>query len=235
MKKIVILTGAGVSKESGLDTFRDANGIWSKYSMDEVCSPLGFQKNPQKVHEFYNRLRTDLPSVKPNNAHIALAELEKAIECKKIKAEFLLVTQNIDDLHEKAGSHNVIHMHGELNKVYCTACYLKTEWHTPCFVDTVCPQCGKTQLRPDIVWFGEMPYFMDEIQQALKSCTLFIAVGTSGVVYPAAGFVNLVPKHARTVELNLEASLGTSRFNESYFGPATLLVPEFVNKILRDE
>ncbi|CAI3942800.1 NAD-dependent protein deacetylase [Commensalibacter communis] len=236
MKKIVVLTGAGVSKESGLDTFRDANGIWAKYSMEDVCSPEGFQKNPQKLHEFYNRLRRDLPNVQPNEGHIALAELEKAIYEKKINAELLIITQNIDDLHERAGSKHLYHMHGELYKLWCTACNAKIEWCQDCLVNTPCPHCGQHKLRPDIVWFGEMPYDMEEIQSALLSCDLFVSIGTSGVVYPAAGFVQMASSaHAKTMELNLEPSAGTSLFDESRLGPATQLVPQFVQQILAKE
>lgn len=236
MKKIVVLTGAGVSKESGLDTFRDANGIWAKYSMEEVCTPEGFKRNPQKLHEFYNKLRQDLPNVQPNAAHLALAELEKAIEQKKLNAELLVVTQNIDDLHERAGSKNLYHMHGELYKLWCRGCDAKIEWHQDCSTETPCPQCGQHKLRPDIVWFGEMPYYMDEIQSALLSCDIFVSIGTSGVVYPAAGFVQMASSaQAKTIELNLEPSAGTSLFNESRLGSATKLVPEFVEQVLKGE
>lgn len=236
MKKIVVLTGAGVSKESGLDTFRDANGIWAKYSMEEVCTPEGFKKNPQKLHEFYNKLRQDLPKVKPNAAHIALAELERAIEQKKLNAEILVITQNIDDLHERAGSKNLYHMHGELYKLWCRGCDAKIEWHQDCLTETACPQCGQHKLRPDIVWFGEMPYYMDEIQSALLSCDIFVSIGTSGVVYPAAGFVQMASSvQAKTIELNLEPSAGTSFFKESRLGPATKLVPELVEQLLKGE
>lgn len=234
MKKIVVLTGAGVSKESGLDTFRDANGIWAKYSMEEVCTPEGFKKNPPKLHEFYNKLRQDLPKVKPNAAHIALAELERAIEQKKLNAEILVITQNIDDLHERAGSKNLYHMHGELYKLWCRGCDAKIEWHQDCLTETACPQCGQHKLRPDIVWFGEMPYYMDEIQSALLSCDIFVSIGTSGVVYPAAGFVQMASSvQAKTIELNLEPSAGTSFFKESRLGPATKLVPELVEQLLK--
>ncbi|CAI3935225.1 NAD-dependent protein deacetylase [Commensalibacter communis] len=236
MKKIVVLTGAGVSKESGLDTFRDANGIWAKYSMEEVCSPEGFQRNPQKLHEFYNELRQELPNVQPNQAHIALAELEQAIYQNQIDAELLVITQNIDDLHERAGSQHLYHMHGELYKLWCTACDAKIDWHHDCSIDTPCPYCGQHKLRPDIVWFGEMPYDMEEIQSALLSCDLFVSIGTSGVVYPAAGFVQMASSgHAKTIELNLEPSAGTSLFDESRLGPATQLVPQFVQQILAKE
>ncbi|MDI2091352.1 NAD-dependent deacylase [Commensalibacter oyaizuii] len=234
MQKIVVLTGAGVSKESGLDTFRDANGIWAKYSMEEVCTPRGFQRSPQKLHDFYNKLRQDLPTVKPNAAHIALADWERVIKERNLEVELLVVTQNIDDLHERAGSKNLYHMHGELYKLWCTACDMKITWNQNCFVDTPCPQCGQENLRPDIVWFGETPYHMDAIQKALLQCDLFISIGTSGEVYPAAGFVELAASaNAKTIELNLEPSAGTSRFNESRLGPATQLVPEFVKSWLQ--
>lgn len=229
MEKIVVLTGAGISQESGLDTFRDTNGIWAKYSMDEVCTPEGFKRNPDRLDEFYNRLRADLPRFAPNAAHISLARLEKAICNHELDAELVLVTQNIDDLHERAGSRKIYHMHGELYKIWCTQCDRHMVWHDPCFPDTACPYCQRPSLRPDIVWFGEMPYYMEEIETALSDCTLFVAIGTSGVVYPAAGFVNRVRGRAKTVELNLECSDGTSRFDISQQGKATQLVPEFVD------
>lgn len=235
MQKIVVLTGAGISQESGLDTFRDANGIWAKYSMEEVCTPEGFRRNPQKLHEFYNNLRRDLPNVQPNAAHFALADLEQATRDGRIDAEMVLVTQNIDDLHKRAGSKNLYAMHGELLKIWCTACDARIEWHKDCTTETPCPKCGKTALRPDIVWFGEMPYHMNAIEKALLECDLFISIGTSGVVYPAAGFVRLAADHARTIELNLESSAGTSLFNESRLGPATKLVPEFVQSLLNNK
>lgn len=231
MEKIVVLTGAGISQESGLDTFRDANGIWAKYNMEEVCTPEGFKKNPRKLDEFYNQLRSSLPQYLPNAAHIVLAKLEQAALKKEINAEFVLITQNIDDLHERAGSRFLYHMHGELYKLRCTSCNQQMEWHKPCFPETFCPYCHEQTLRPDIVWFGETPYYMHEIEQALLSCTLFVAIGTSGVVYPAAGFVNMVQGRAKTVELNLERSAGNSNFDESWQGQATQLVPKFVNSL----
>lgn len=233
MEKIVVLTGAGISQESGLDTFRDANGIWARYSMEEVCTPEGFKRNPKKLHGFYNKLRAELPEILPNAAHFALAKLEQAVHEKKIDAEFVLVTQNIDDLHERAGSQHIYPMHGELYKIWCTTCDQHIKWHDSCFPETLCPHCGHHTLRPDIVWFGEMPHYMREIEAALLECTLFVAIGTSGVVYPAAGFVNMVKGRAKTIELNLEISRGTSKFDESRQGKATELVPELVTQLLQ--
>ena len=232
MNKIVVLTGAGISQESGLDTFRDANGIWAKYNMEEVCTLEGFKKNPEKLHEFYNQLRSNLPKYLPNAAHIALAKLEQAVLKKEIEAELVLITQNIDDLHERAGSRFLYHMHGELYKIRCTTCDRRMEWHKSCFPYTSCPYCHAVTLRPDIVWFGEMPYYMQEIGRALSDCNFYVATGTSGVVYPAARFVNEVQGRAKTIELNLEHSMGTSNFDESWQGSATELVPEFVNYLL---
>lgn len=231
-EKIVVLTGAGISQESGLDTFRDANGIWAKYSMDEVCTPEGFRRNPQKLHEFYNKLRHDLPNVSPNAAHQALAQLEYQFHEWNKDADFLIITQNIDDLHERAGSRNVIHMHGELYKLWCTSCNHRFQWQGACSVAMECPCCHQKSLRPDIVWFGEIPYEMERIDQALQTCTQFISIGTSGAVYPAAGFVSQVRGKARTVELNLEPSAGSCLFDETYIGKASELVPQFVNHFM---
>ncbi len=232
MEKIVILTGSGISQESGLDTFRDVNGIWARYNIEEVCTLEGFYKNPKKLHEFYNKLRSDLPKFSPNAAHYALANLEQAIFKKEINAELVVITQNIDDLHERAGMHSLYHMHGELYKVWCMFCNKHMKWHKPCYPETACPYCSETSLRPDIVLFGELPYYMDRIEQRLGNCTLFVSIGTSGVVYPAAGFVKSVMGRARTIELNLECSMGSSNFDESRQGQATELVSEFVHDLL---
>lgn len=227
---IVILTGAGISKESGLDTFRDADGVWARYSMEDVCSPQGFARNPALVHEFYNNRRSALAGVSPNAAHHALARLER-----EWKGEVLVVTQNVDDLHERAGSRNLIHMHGELLKAFCVHCDHHMDATADLAVTDVCPGCGRAGgLRPDIVFFGEMPYEMERIMDALFECYLFISVGTSGNVYPAAGFVaEARSSGAKTVELNLEPSLGVSMFETTIHGPATEVVPAFVNELLK--
>ncbi|MGB0747578.1 MAG: Sir2 family NAD+-dependent deacetylase [Magnetospiraceae bacterium] len=229
---IVILTGAGISKESGLDTFRDAGGVWSRYSLEDVATPEGFARDPALVHEFYNQRRRGLldGDVHPNAAHFALAKLEK-----EWPGGVLIVTQNIDDLHERAGSANLIHMHGEMLKVRCEHCGAKHDWREDLSIETPCPRCGNAGgMRPHVVWFGEMPFAMDAIDDALTECGLFISIGTSGNVYPAAGFVSQVRAQgvARTVELNLEPSEGASRFHETIHGPATEIVPAFVESLL---
>jgi len=230
-RRIVVLTGAGVSQESGLDTFRDPNGLWSKYRVEDVATPEAFARDPHRVHDFYNLRRRNLLAghVKPNAAHAALAELERAWP-----GEFLLVTQNIDDLHERAGSQKLIHMHGEMRKVRCGACGAVTANDADLSIVSVCGACAKSgMLRPHVVWFGEMPLEMDQIGAALARCDLFVSVGTSGNVYPAADFVaEANAAGARTVELNLEPSLGRSHFTEGRYGKATAIVPEFVAALL---
>ncbi|MGY0829809.1 Sir2 family NAD+-dependent deacetylase [Azospirillum argentinense] len=229
---IVILTGAGISKESGLDTFRCADGIWAKVDLEDVATPEGFARDPALVHRFYNDRRRGLrdPAVQPNAAHLALAELER-----RWKGDLLLVTQNIDDLHERGGSQTLIHMHGELNAVFCRHCHNKVEhWTSDLSVEDVCPSCArKGGMRPDVVWFGEMPYQMERIYRALGACDLFVSIGTSGNVYPAAGFVAEARNAgALTLELNLEPSAGASLFTDSVNGPATEIVPAFVTELL---
>jgi NAD-dependent deacetylase len=226
---IVILTGAGLSAESGLATFRDKGGIWSKYDYRDVATPQGFAKNPKLVHEFYNMRRRDHASVKPNAAHLALARLER-----EHAGNVVIVTQNIDALHEAAGSKNLIHMHGELLKALCQHCGSTHAWTEDLSLFTQCPRCGSDGgMRPDVVWFGEMPYHMGEIGKALSACDLFVSIGTSGHVYPAAGFVAEASAYgAHTVELNLEPSEGASYFAECIHGPATEVVPSFVERLL---
>ncbi|MBT1155445.1 NAD-dependent deacylase [Aminobacter anthyllidis] len=226
---IVVLTGAGISAESGVDTFRDKDGIWSKVDYRDVATPEGFASNPELVHEFYNQRRSGLAEVVPNAAHVALARLERTFQGK-----FLLVTQNIDDLHERAGSQRLIHMHGELTKALCAHCGARRPWHSAMSRTSRCPSCQEIgQLRPDVVWFGEMPYLMEEIDEALAHCDLFVSIGTSGNVYPAAGFVEQA-RHAgaRTIELNLEPSEGYDLFEQAIHGRATEIVPEFVEHLL---
>ncbi|MFC4350107.1 Sir2 family NAD+-dependent deacetylase [Fodinicurvata halophila] len=230
--KIVILTGAGVSRESGLNTFRDADGIWSQVRIEDVATPEAFARDPEGVQAFYNARRKSLqdPAVEPNPAHLALAELER-----EWSGEVLLVTQNIDDLHERAGSRNLIHMHGELFKARCEQCGAVHEWRDDLEVTSQCPACGGSGgLRPHVVWFGEMPFEMDRIMSELESCDLFLSVGTSGSVYPAAGFVQEVRMAGRghTVELNLEPSEGIDLFEEHHHGPASDVVPAYVRSLL---
>jgi NAD-dependent deacetylase len=228
---IVVLTGAGISKESGLDTFRDKGGIWERVSIEEVATPEAFQANPDRVQQFYNDRRRQLTRDRPdpNPGHQALARLER-----EWAGEVLVVTQNIDDLHERAGQHNLIHMHGELRKARCTDCQAVVAWDDDLSAGTGCPHCDTGALRPHVVWFGEMPFQMDRIFDALQRCGLFLSVGTSGSVYPAAGFVQEVLRggRARTVELNLEPSDGSVLFHEARHGPASEVVPAFVDDLL---
>lgn len=226
---IVILTGAGISAESGVETFRDKDGIWSKVDVAEVATPEGFAADPAKVHAFYNARRAGLAGIKPNPAHFALAELEA-----RHMGEFLLVTQNIDNLHEAAGSKAPLHMHGELAKALCGHCGTRAPWQGDMDVSTVCAHCGAAGgMRPGVVWFGEMPYQMEQIYSALAQCDLFISIGTSGNVYPAAGFVSEAhAAGAHTVELNLEPSEGASLFAEAVHGRAGDIVPAFVRDLL---
>ncbi|MDP1832017.1 MAG: NAD-dependent protein deacylase [Geothrix sp.] len=225
--RIVILTGAGISAESGLRTFRAADGLWENHRVEDVATPGAFQRNPALVYRFYNERRRSLSTVQPNAAHLALARLERAWT-----GDFLLVTQNVDDLHDRADSRNLLHMHGELLRGRCLACEAVHDWPGDMDGDSRCPICGRGPVRPHIVWFGEMPLEMDRIYQALDRCDLFVAIGTSGHVYPAAGFVEAVGPGARTVELNLEPSLVASAFHERRTGPATELVPAFVDELL---
>lgn len=229
---IVILTGAGISKESGLDTFRDADGIWSKVRIEDVATPEAFEHDPARVHGFYNARRQGLrnPNVQPNAAHRALAELES-----RWPGELLLVTQNIDDLHERAGSRKLLHMHGELLKTRCGNCGAIAAETGDLDVFLPCGTCGKTgHLRPHVVWFGEMPLEMERIYDALAACGVFISIGTSGAVYPAAGFVQEARQvaGAETVELNLEPSEGATLFVDRRYGPASEIVPAYVRELL---
>ncbi len=231
-RKIVVLTGAGVSRESGLATFRDADGIWASVRIEDVATPEAFAANPARVHAFYNARRSGLLEevIQPNPAHRALARLER-----EWPGELLLVTQNIDDLHERAGSRNLVHMHGELLKTRCLACEEVIEWRQELDLESLCPACGQRgRLRVNVVWFGEMPHEMERIYDALDACDLFVSIGTSGSVYPAAGFVAeaRAAGRAHTLELNLEPSEGESLFHEKRYGPASELVPAWVEELL---
>jgi NAD-dependent deacetylase len=224
---MVILTGAGISAESGLRTFRDANGLWENHRVEDVATPEAFHRNPALVYRFYNERRRSLPAAQPNAAHLALARLER-----EWPGKVLLVTQNVDDLHDRAGSRSLLHMHGELLKGRCLACRAVLDWPGDLDADSRCPACRRGPVRPHIVWFGEMPLEMDRIYRALERCALFVAIGTSGHVYPAAGFVEAAAPGARTVELNLEPSLVADAFQEHRSGRATDLVPAFVAELL---
>lgn len=229
--RIVVLTGAGISRESGLHTFRDADGIWAKVRIEDVATPEAFERAPDNVHAFYNARRRGLrdPAIQPNAAHLALARLER-----NWPGKVLIVTQNIDDLHERAGSRNLVHMHGELLKVRCGVCGTVTEHLDDLGLADACSDCGRIgEMRPHVVWFGEMPLEMERIYEALLCCGLFVSIGTSGNVYPAAGFVAEARAHgAHTLELNLEPSVGASLFAESRLGPATEIVPGWVDSLL---
>lgn len=229
IRNIVILTGAGVSAESGVATFRASDGLWEGHRVEEVATPEGFRRNPALVHDFYDARRAQLEAVEPNPAHRALARLDA-----EWPGDLLLVTQNVDDLHERAGSQRLLHMHGELKSGWCLGCDERFAWDGPMGGNADCPSCdGRGQVRPDIVWFGEMPYEMDRIDEALQRCDLFVSIGTSGAVYPAAGFVQTARYcGARTLEINLEPSQGSLFFDERRYGPAGDLVPAWVEELL---
>ena len=219
---IVILTGAGISAESGLGTFRDEGGLWAQHKIEDVATPEGFARDPELVQRFYNMRRAEAVKAVPNAAHHALAALEAV-------HDVLIVTQNVDGLHEAAGSKNVLHMHGSLARAMCATC--QARWDAPLVmtVSDACPSCGEKATRPDIVWFGEIPYGMERIDAALNQATLFASIGTSGNVYPAAGFVAEARRlGVPTVELNLEPSAGYSMFEKVRIGPASKTVPEWV-------
>jgi len=232
-KNIVILTGAGISAESGIDTFRDAGGLWENHRVEEVATPEGFAKAPALVHRFYNLRRAALKTVKPNPAHTALARLETGLSDKG--GALTIVTQNVDDLHERGGAKTVIHMHGILTSMLCGVCEYRWEHLDDTAPDMACPTCHVQNVcRPDIVWFGEIPYQMERIEQALAACDLFVSIGTSGAVYPAAGFVQMARAAGKdTLELNLEASQGSHFFDESHLGPAGTIVPQWVDDVLQ--
>jgi len=228
LDRIVILTGAGISAESGIDTFRSAGGLWEQHRVEDVATPEGFARNPNLVLGFYDMRREALATVAPNPAHMALARLER-----EYRGDLLLVTQNVDDLHERGGSARVLHMHGELKSALCTSCETRSPWLATMLNRPPCPVCRAATLRPDVVWFGEMPYQMGRIYQALETCDLFVSIGTSGAVYPAAGFVQEArAAGARTLELNLEPSEGSAFFHEACHGPASVVVPDWVEEVL---
>jgi NAD-dependent deacetylase len=229
--QIVVLTGAGISAESGVPTFRDADGLWEGHNVEDVATPEAFERDRATVQRFYDVRRAALVGVEPNSAHHALAELERAVG-----EQLLVITQNIDDLHERAGSRNVLHMHGELLKALCRACGGRFPWDRELLDEPGCPGCGVADLRPDVVWFGEMPYELDRIAAALSKADLFVSIGTSGAVYPAAGFVQHALMYgARTLELNLEPSEGSHLFHEARHGRASDLVPMWVREVLDDQ
>jgi NAD-dependent deacetylase len=228
-RNIVVLTGAGISAESGLATFRGPDGLWEGHRVEDVATPQAFRRDPDLVQAFYDARRTRLRSVEPNAAHRALARLDG-----EWPGGLLIVTQNVDDLHERAGARRLLHMHGELKSAWCLVCDARMPWQGELSSGPACPACGEPGgLRPDIVWFGEMPYEMERIDRALLDADLFVSIGTSGAVYPAAGFVQTARyAGARTLELNLEPSLGSVWFDETRTGPAGELVPAWVDEML---
>lgn len=233
---IVILTGAGISAESGLGTFRDRDGIWTKYPLEDLATPEGFAKDPEFVQGFYNARRTQSATAEPNAAHTALAKLQ--LQAAKAGGEVTIVTQNVDGLHERAGSpaEKVLHMHGELNKVRCSACGSITLTNEEISMQKSCGACGRIgTLRPHVVWFGEMPLYLEEIDAVMNEANTFVSIGTSGEVYPAAGLVsqaNALGQH--TVELNLEPSSNARIFREVHYGKASQIVPDWVDKVIAD-
>lgn len=238
MKNIAILTGAGISAESGLLTFRDNNGLWCNHRVEDVATPEAFERNPALVHEFYNQRRAQLTQAHPNAAHLALAKLSS-----QWPGKVHVITQNVDNLHERAleglppeKQYSLLHMHGELTKARCQHSEKVMEWAGELSTATPCPCCNEQGgLRPHIVWFGEMPLYMDAIENILQGCDLFLSIGTSGNVYPVAGFVQMVRYYGRahTVELNMEPSQGQSLFHEKIYGKAGEIVPEYVDKLLQ--
>jgi len=235
-KNIFVLTGAGVSAESGLGTFRDRHGqgIWARFDPMKLATPEAFARDPETVLAFYDLRRRNLLSAKPNAAHVALARLEARLEANG--GALTLVTQNIDDLHERAGSERVIHMHGELLKALCENCQSVRLWPGDLTFADACPDCGRVgALRPHVVWFGEMPHHLDDIDRALRRADLFVAVGTSGAVYPAAGYVaEARAMGVPTCEINLEAADNSDLFDERRYGPASETVPAWVAEVIAE-
>ncbi|TMM47206.1 NAD-dependent deacylase [Qipengyuania marisflavi] len=232
LRNIVVLTGAGVSAESGIDTFRGGGGqgmgIWEKHRVEDVATPEAFARDPDLVLRFYDMRRAAIQEKQPNHAHAALAKLDA-----QWPGELLIVTQNVDDLHERAGARRLLHMHGEHLNAWCTTCDARSRWTAPLIHRPPCPACGDAALRPDVVWFGEMPYEMERIYAALRQADLFVSIGTSGAVYPAAGFVrDAGALGVSTLELNLERSQGSQWFTETRLGAATALVPAWVDQVL---
>ena len=229
IRNIVILTGAGVSAESGIDTFRSAGGIWEQHRVEDVATPEGFARDPDLVLRFYDMRRAAIQERQPNPAHLALARLDA-----EWPGELLIVTQNVDDLHTRAGAHRVLHMHGQHLNAWCTSCDVRSPWRAPLADRPPCPVCQARTLRPDVVWFGELPYQMEEIYAALRDADLFVSIGTSGAVYPAAGLVRQARDlGAQTLELNLERSQGSAWFHETRLGLASALVPDWVDEVLQ--
>jgi NAD-dependent deacetylase len=228
-RNLLVLTGAGISADSGVPTFRAADGLWEGHRIEDVATPEAFERNPTLVHRFYDARREHLARVEPNDAHRALAHLDA-----EWPGNLLIVTQNVDDLHERAGAKRLLHMHGELKSGWCLACDARFGWAGDMEGQARCLACGEAgRVRPDIVWFGEMPYEMNRIEQALNDCDVFVSIGTSGAVYPAAGFVQTARyRGAHCLELNLDPSAGSIFFDETRIGRAVDLVPDWVDEVL---
>jgi len=230
VQSIVVLTGAGISADSGLATFRGADGLWEGHRVEDVATPEAYRRDPALVHQFYDARRARLGEVEPNAAHLALARLDA-----EWPGDLLIVTQNVDDLHERAGAQRLLHMHGEVARGWCLRCNERFSWQGAMGEAAACPECETVgMVRPDIVWFGEMPYEMQRIERALQGADLFVSIGTSGAVYPAAGFVQTARYcGAHCIEMNLEPSQGSIYFHESRIGRAAELVPGWVEELLR--
>ncbi|MDR3203580.1 MAG: NAD-dependent deacylase [Deltaproteobacteria bacterium] len=232
---IFILTGAGISQESGIDTFRDKGGLWRKVRVEDVATPAGFRRDAAKVHRFYNQRRKELTSSRrvPNAAHLALAELALTLD----RGEVFLVTQNVDDLHERAGSPEVCHLHGSLLSALCLNCGRRSDWKGDMDRSSSCPKCAqKGGLRPDVVWFGERPFHFDLVYEMLSRCSLFVSIGTSGAVYPAAGLVGgAKASGAKTLEINVVPTGREKLFDEGLYGPATEMVPLWTEKLIKNK
>jgi len=233
MKNIFVLTGAGISSESGISTFRDSNGLWENHKIEEVATPQGFKNNPELVFKFYNARRNQVRNALPNDSHFSLSKLEE-----KFSGKFNLITQNVDDLHERAGSKKLIHMHGELSKARCTSTQKIINWDGNFDQNTICPCCeNRGFMRPHIVWFNEMPLKMDIIQSYLNQCDLFISIGTSGAIYPAATFVQMAKLHkpCHTIEVNVTQTEISNYFDDIRIGKASIEVPKLVEEILNSK
>ena len=228
-KSIVVLTGAGISAESGLATFRSSNGLWNNHRVEDVATIEAFQRNPEFVHDFYNQMKPELLAAKPNPAHLALTKLQD-----NYPAPVSIITQNVDTLHEKAKSRNIYHIHGQINQAVCLNCGHVLETWNDVTTETVCPQCSIAgMMKPNIVFFGENLLYMDKVERLLASCDLFISVGTSGVVFPAAAFVQTAKLYgAETYEFNLEKTSNNFYFDHHIFGKAGETLPPFVDALL---
>ena len=228
-KSIVVLTGAGISAESGLATFRSSNGLWNNHRVEDVATIEAFQRNPEFVHDFYNQMKPELLAAKPNPAHLALTKLQN-----NYPAPVSIITQNVDTLHEKAQSRNIYHIHGQINQAVCLNCGHVLETWNDVTTETVCPQCSVAgMMKPNIVFFGENLLYMDKVERLLASCDLFLSIGTSGVVFPAAAFVQTAKLYgAETYEFNLEKTSNNFYFDHHIFGKAGDILPPFVDELL---